>query len=289
MSSVVPNIILNNKLSIPQLGLGVWQANDGSEVEAAILSAITAGYRLIDTATAYGNEGGVGRAIKASGVPREELFITTKLRNDSQGYDKTLAAFDESMKLLDLEYLDMYLIHWPQPSKGLYLETWKAMEELHKQGRVKTLGVCNFQISHLQNLMEHATVQPAVNQVELHPYFPQTELRKFANDHNIAIESWSPIGGSGGAGGRSTHDSPLLDQPILLSIGQQYGKTPAQVVLRWHIQNGLIVIPKSVHEDRIKQNIDVFDFELTTDDMNSINGLETGKRGGPDPDTFFSN
>ncbi|MDB5167661.1 MAG: glyoxal reductase [Candidatus Saccharibacteria bacterium] len=289
MSTKVTDIILNNKLLIPQLGLGVWQANDGSEVESAVTSAINAGYRLIDTAAIYGNETGVGRAIKNSNVAREELFITTKVWNGDQGYDKTLAAFDHSMKLLGLEYLDMYLIHWPLPAKALYNETWKAMEELYNQGRVKAIGVCNFQIPHLQDLMAHATIQPAVNQIELHPYFPQTELRKFAKENNIAIESWSPIGGKGGTGGNSSHDVPLLEQPILTTIGLKYNKTPAQVVIRWHIQNGLIVIPKSVHEDRIKQNFDVFDFELTDDDMKAINGLETGKRGGANPDTFNFN
>lgn len=289
MSIKVPNIILNNQLVVPQLGLGVWQANDGKEVESAVKFAINNGYRLIDTAAIYGNETGVGLGIKNSGVPREELFITTKVWNGDQGYDKTLAAFDHSMKLLGLEYVDMYLIHWPQPARGLYNDTWRAMEKLYKQGRIKALGVCNFEISHLQDLMEHATIQPAVNQVELHPYFPQIELRKFAKANNIALESWSPIGGSGGSGGRNNHDTPLLEQPVLHTIGQKYNKTPAQVVIRWHIRNDLIVIPKSVHEDRIMQNIDVFDFELTSDDMNAINSLETGKRGGADPNTFNLN
>jgi len=180
----------------------------------------------------------------------------------------------------------MYLIHWPMPARNQYLETWKAMEELYEQGRIKALGVCNFQVSHLEDLIAHATVQPAVNQIELHPYFPQKELRQFGRDHNIAIESWSPIGGSGGSGGRTTSDVALLDQPILETIGKKYNKTPAQVVIRWHIQNGLIVIPKSVQVERIKKNIAVFDFELTTHDMDAIDGLETGKRGGPDPDLY---
>lgn len=289
MSIKVTNIILNNNLPIPQLGLGVWQATDGSEVEAAVTSAIDGGYRLIDTAAIYGNETGVGRAIKNSKIAREDLFITTKVWNGDQGYKKTLAAFEHSLKLLGLDYLDLYLIHWPQPARSLYTETWRAMEELYKQGRVKAIGVCNFQIPHLQNLMEHATVMPAVNQIELHPYFPQHELREFAKSNNIAIESWSPIGGKGGTGGNSNHDLPLLEQPVLLTIGEKYSKTPAQIVIRWHIQNGLIVIPKSVHEDRIIQNIDVFDFELSLDDMKAIDGLETGKRGGPDPDTFNFN
>lgn len=285
VKDIVPRITLNNNIQIPQLGLGVWQAKDGPEVEAAVTSAINAGYRLIDTAAVYGNEAGVGTAIKASSVPREELFITTKVWNADQGYDATLKAFERSMQLLGLDYVDMYLIHWPMPAKKLYHETWRAMEELYAQGRIKVLGVCNFQIPHLEDLMARATIQPAVNQIELHPYFPQKELRQFARAHNIAIESWSPIGGSGGSGGKGTSDSALLDQPILQTIGEKYNKTSAQVVIRWHIQNGLIVIPKSVHVERIKENIAIFDFKLTDEDMNAINGLETGKRGGPNPDS----
>lgn len=289
MNQPVPLITLGNGVSIPQLGLGVWQAQDGAEVQAAVEAAINTGYRLIDTAAVYGNEAGVGAAIKASSVPREKLFITTKVWNADQGYESTLKAFDHSMNLLGLEYVDMYLIHWPTPAKKRYIETWRAMEELYAQGRIKALGVCNFQIPHLQDLMAHANIQPVVNQIELHPYFPQKELRRFGRDHNIAIESWSPIGGSGGSGGRNTSDTPLLDQPILQTIGEKYDKTPAQVVIRWHIQNGLIVIPKSVHPDRIIENINVFDFELSGDDMNLINALETGKRGGADPDLLNSN
>ena len=284
MTNLIPNITLNNDVLIPQLGLGVWQAKDGAEVETAVKSAIDAGYRLIDTAAIYGNEAGVGDGIRASGVSREDLFITTKVWNADQGYNTTLKAFDHSLQLLGLDYVDMYLIHWPMPAKNAYKETWRAMEELYAQGRVKVIGVCNFQISHLQDLMSVAKVKPAVNQVELHPYFPQTELRKFCQDNKIAIESWSPIGGSGGAGSKYATDAPLLDQPVLRSIGDKYGKSPAQVVIRWHIQNGLIVIPKSVHPERIKENIDVFDFELSDDDMASIDGLENGKRGGPNPD-----
>lgn len=289
MKDIVPRITLNNHVQIPQLGLGVWQAQDGAEVEAAVTSAINAGYRLIDTAAIYGNEAGVGAAVKASSVPREDLFITTKVWNADQGYDSTLKAFDHSMELLGLDYLDMYLIHWPTPANKRYIETWKAMEELHAQGRIKTLGVCNFQVSHLEDLMAHATIQPSVNQIELHPYFPQQELRQFGRDHNIAIESWSPIGGSGGSGGKGTSDIALLDQPVLQTIGEKYNKTPAQVVIRWHVQNGLIVIPKSVRPGRIVENINVFDFELTDQDMISIDSLETGKRGGGDPDLLNNN
>lgn len=261
---------------MPQFGLGVYQTKEGSEVELAVTAAIAAGYRMIDTAALYGNEVGVGSAIRASGVPRAELFITTKLWNSDQGYESTLKAFDISLNNLGLDYVDLYLIHWPSPKRGLFVETWKAFEEIYKQGRVKSIGVSNFQPHHLDELLDHTSIVPVINQVELHPYLPQTELREYCKKHNIQIESWSPIGGGGGT---------LLDESILTSIGRKYHKSPAQVVIRWHLQNGLVVIPKSVHADRIQQNIDVFDFELNDDDMAKINGLENGTRIGPDPDT----
>lgn len=272
----VPSIQLNNGVLMPQFGLGVWQAKDGLEVESAVLAAIAAGYRLIDTAAVYGNEIGVGNAIRASGVPREELFITTKLWNADQGYDSTLKAFELSLDKLQLDYVDLYLIHWPVPALDLYTETWQAFEELYKQGRIKAIGVSNFQPSHLDKLLSMATVKPAVNQVELHPHFPQVELRDYAKQHGIAIESWSPIGGKG---------SSLLEEQLLVDLGQMYGKSPAQIVIRWHLQNGLIVIPKSVHQNRIEENINVFDFELSKEDMVSIEALNIGKRVGPDPDS----
>ena len=289
MSSKVPHITLNNGITIPQLGLGVWQAQDGDEVEKAVTAAISAGYRSFDTAAVYGNEAGVGQAIAKSSVDRKELFITSKVWNSDQGYESTLKAFHHSLKLLGLDYIDMYLIHWPMPKTAKYLETWKAMEELYNAGKIKVIGVCNFQIPHLQNLIRHAKVLPALNQIELHPYFPQLKLRQFCKDNGIAIESWSPIGGSGGAGARASAEIPLLLQPDLVSIGKTYGKTPAQIVIRWHLQHDLIVIPKSVHEDRIKENIDVFDFHLSVHDMESIDALETGVRGGPNPDEFEIN
>ncbi|MEP7204591.1 MAG: aldo/keto reductase [Candidatus Saccharibacteria bacterium] len=277
MSQPVPPLIkLNNGLSMPQLGLGVWQTKDGPEVELAVSTAIETGYRLFDTAAVYGNETGVGNAIRASRVRREELFITTKLWNSDQGYDRTLKAFDASLKKLQLDYIDLYLIHWPVPARGLFTETWRAFEELYAQGRVKAIGVSNFKTHHLDELLAMATIKPAVNQVELHPYFPQTELRDYARRHNIAIESWSPIGG-----GRSE----LLEEPLLSKIGQSYNKSPAQVVIRWHLQSGLIVIPKSTHSDRIRENYQVFDFELTQVEMTDIDSLRTDVRVGFDPDS----
>ncbi len=269
-------VTLNNGIIMPQLGLGVYQVKDGDEVEAAVLAALQSGYRLIDTASLYGNEIGVGRAIKASGIPRQEIFVTTKLWNDDQGYDAALAAFDVSLKKLDMDYVDLYLIHWPSPKRGLYVETWRAFEEIYRQGRAKAIGVSNFHQPHLDTLLESATITPAVNQIELHPDLPQLELRAYCQKLGIIVESWSPLGGGGGS---------LLDQPVLATIGQRYGKSPAQVVIRWHIQNGLVVIPKSSHAERIQQNIDVFDFELSAADVELINGLAADNRVGPNPET----
>jgi diketogulonate reductase-like aldo/keto reductase len=269
-------IQLNNEVVIPQLGLGVWQAKDGKEVETAVRTAIECGYRLIDTAAVYGNEKGVGRAIAASGIPREELFITTKVWNADQGYNETLVAFDKSLDRLGLDYVDLYLIHWPVPAKDKYIDTWRALEKLYKDGKVRSIGVSNFTTEYLERLMSEATIIPAVNQIELHPHLSQIELRDFCKQHGIAVESYSPLGGTGGN---------LLDEPVLRQIGSTYGKTPAQVVIRWHIQNGLIVIPKSVTPERIRQNIDVFDFELSPDDMLTINGLNMNSRVGSDPTT----
>ncbi|MEU8176730.1 aldo/keto reductase [Microbispora hainanensis] len=265
-------VTLNNGVRMPQLGLGVWRMTD-DEAERAVATAIESGYRSIDTATLYGNEEGVGRALRASGVPREELFVTTKLWNDQQGYDEALRAFDESMRRLGLETLDLYLIHWPAPRRGKYVETWKALEKLYADGRVRAIGVSNFGVGTLERLLAEATVTPAVNQVELHPLFAQRELRGFHAERGIATEAWSPLGQGKG----------LLDLPVLAEIGAKYGKTPAQVVLRWHIQLGNVVIPKSVTPSRIRENIDVFDFALSPEDMATINGLDEGRRLGPDP------
>jgi 2,5-diketo-D-gluconate reductase A len=270
----VPNITLNNGVQIPQLGFGVFQV-PADEVEGAVRNAIEAGYRSIDTAAAYRNEEGVGRAIAASGVPRDELFVTTKLWNDDQGYDSTLRAFDESMKRLGLDRLDLYLIHWPVPSRDRYVDTWKAFEKLCADGRVRSIGVSNFQVSHLQRLFNETEIVPAVNQIELHPNLPQEELRKVHATHRIATEAWSPLA-----------QGALLTEQAITGLAEKYGKTPAQIVLRWHVQIGNVVIPKSVTPSRIAENIDVFDFELAPDDMAVIAELDNGGRIGPDPDEF---
>ncbi len=273
----IPVVTLNDGNTIPQLGLGVWQAKDGSEVKQAVLSAINAGYRLIDTAAIYGNEQGVGDAIRESGVAREDLFITTKLWNGDQGYESAHKAFEASLEKLGLDYIDLYLIHWPVPEYDKYVETWKALEELKASGRVKSIGVCNFNVDHLEKLLNESDVAPAVNQIELHPRLQQRELRDFCESKGIHIESWSPIGGTGG---------DLLDDPTIKIIADKHSKSAAQIVIRWHTQLGLIVIPKSVHEERIKQNADVFDFELDNDDMAKISALNTDTRRGPDPATM---
>lgn len=266
------NITLNNGLTIPQLGYGVWKIPDG-EVELSIASAIDAGYRSIDTAMFYGNEIGVGRAIAATSVPREELFITTKVWNSDHGYENTLKAFDESMDRLGLDYLDLYLIHWPTPDFDSYIDTYKALEKLYADGRVKAIGVCNFHIEYLERLLNECDVVPVVNQVECHPYLQQKELKQFCQAHKITLEAWSPLFRGG----------ELLEDKTLCEIGRQYGKSAAQVILRWHIQEGSIVIPKSVTPARIRENFDIFDFALTRDDIDKITALNCNLRSGSDP------
>ncbi|MGA6157493.1 aldo/keto reductase [Stenotrophomonas sp. NPDC087984] len=270
----VPNLTLHTGLEIPQLGFGVFQVADEQTTDA-VRSAIEAGYRSIDTAAIYGNETGVGRALATSGVPREELFLTTKLWNADQGYDSTLAAFDASVAKLGTDYVDLYLIHWPTPARDLYLDTWRALEKLLADGRTRAIGVSNFQPAHLRRLLDHSGVVPVVNQVELHPYLQQGELRDFHAQHKIATEAWSPLA-----------QGALLQDPALAAIAQRHGRTPAQVVLRWHLQLGNVVIPKSVTPARIRENIDVFDFTLTPEDIEAINALDRGERTGPDPDTL---
>ncbi|MEV0644458.1 aldo/keto reductase [Phytomonospora sp. NPDC050363] len=260
---------------MPQLGFGVWQVGD-DEATTAVTAALNAGYRSIDTAAGYHNEPGVGRALAAAGLDRGELFITTKLANPDQGRDKALAAFDASLAKLGLDYVDLYLIHWPIPAKDLYVETWKAFEEIAASGRAKAIGVSNFQVPHLERLAEQTQTVPAVNQIELHPQLSQSRLRAYHAEHGIATEAWSPLGQGG----------DLLADPTLTEIAAKHGKTVAQVVLRWHITLGNVAIPKSVTPSRITENIDVFDFELDTADTQAITALDSGRRLGPDPDTF---
>jgi 2,5-diketo-D-gluconate reductase A len=271
----VPNLRLNNGVEIPQLGFGVFQVPP-DEVIDPVRVAIESGYRLIDTAAAYQNEEGVGKAIADSGVARGDLFITTKLWNADQGYDEALRAFDTSLGKLGLDTVDLYLIHWPLPKRDRYVDTWKALEKIYADGRARAVGVSNFTERHLNRLLGETGVVPAINQVELHPKLPQEELRAFHAAHGITTEAWSPIGQGQG----------LLEDPTLAAIADSTGKSPAQVVLRWHLQLGNVAIPKSVTPDRIRQNIEVFDFELSEGDMGAITALAAGERVGPDPETF---
>ncbi|GGX15938.1 aldo/keto reductase [Streptomyces chryseus] len=273
--SKAPSLTLNNGVEMPQLGFGVWQVPD-DEAEKAVDTAIQAGYRSIDTAAIYENETGTGKAIAASGVAREELFVTTKLWNSEQGFDSTLRAFDESLSKLGLDYVDLYLIHWPLPSKDAYVDTYKAFEKIYADGRAKAIGVSNFLPEHLERLIGETSVVPAVNQIELHPQLQQAASRAFHAQHGIATEAWSPLGQGKG----------LLDVPTVVAVARKHGKTPAQAVLRWHLQTGNVVIPKSVTPSRIEENIDVFDFELDADDLAAFAALDEGKRLGPDPATF---
>ncbi len=276
-----PLIALNDGNSIPQVGLGVWQTPP-EDTERAVATALEAGYRHIDTAAAYGNEREVGHAIKnavKSGLPREDVYLTTKLSNADQGYDSTLASFEASMDRLGLsgsdEYLDLYLIHWPMPANNTFVDTFKAFAHLRDQGRIRSIGVSNFEPEHLRILVDGTGIVPAVNQVELHPLLQQQELREVHAQLGIATEAWSPLG-----------QGSLLSNPTITAVADAHGKTPAQVLIRWHIQLGNIVIPKSVTPERIVSNFDVFDFELSEQDMASISSLGSGTRLGPDPRTF---
>lgn len=265
-------VTLNNGLRMPQLGFGVWKVPN-EEAAAAVGKALETGYTSIDTAMIYRNESGVGQAIKDTGIAREKLFITTKVWNADQGYDQTLRAFDESLERLGLDYIDLYLIHWPTPKFDQYVETYKALEKLYRDGRTKAIGVCNFEIEHLERLMSETDVKPVLNQVECHPYLAQNELKAFCAKHDIFVEAWSPLDQGG----------EVLTDEIIQQISKAHGKTPAQVVLRWHLQNQTIVIPKSVTPSRIEENFNIFDFELTTADMEQINGLNKNRRKGSHP------
>ncbi len=270
----VPNVRLSDGVEIPQLGYGVFQIPP-DETQRAVEEALAAGYRHIDTAAAYRNERGVAAGIAASGVPREEIFITTKLWNSEQGFDSTLAAFDRSIEALGTAHVDLYLIHWPVPARDLYLDTWRAFERIHAEGGAKSIGVSNFRIADLERLQREAETQPTVNQIELHPLLQQGELRVWHAEHGIATEAWSPLA-----------QGEVLEDETLMTLAAHHQKSVAQVILRWHLQLGNVVIPKSVTPERIRANLDLFDFELTEDDLAAIARLDAGHRTGPDPDTF---
>lgn len=269
-----PLITLNDGNYIPALGFGVFQIPP-ADTEQAVSTALQAGYRHIDTAAAYRNERQTGRAVASSGVPRDELYLVTKLWNADQGYDSTLAAFDASMDRLGLEYLDLYLVHWPLAQQGKFVDTFKAFAYLRDQGRIRSIGVSNFEPEHLDVLIESTGIVPAINQIELHPRLQQSALREVHARVGIATEAWGPLG-----------QGSLLNHPTITAVAQACGRTPAQVLIRWHIQLGNIVIPKSVNPERIASNFDVFDFELSSEDMASISSLDDGNRLGPDPRTF---
>ncbi len=274
-TSIKDCVKLNNGTEMPILGYGVFLIKDNDETTDCVKNAIKHGYRSIDTAMIYGNEAGVGKAIKESGVKREDLFITTKLWNSDHGHDKALKAFKSSMELLMLDYLDLYLLHWPVPKNNKYIETWKAIETLYSDGKVRAIGVSNFNISHLENIITQCNIVPAVNQVELHPWFSQAELLAYMKQKGIFAEAWGPLG-----------QGALLDNATLMEIAKKYNKTVAQVIIRWDIQKNIITIPKSTKEDRIASNANVFDFELSEQDMETVNGLNKDHRIGPDPDEF---
>jgi len=276
MSAQVPNILLDDGVAIPQLGFGVFQIPP-DDTATAVEQALAAGYRHIDTAAAYRNEAGVAQAIAASGLDRGEVFVTTKCWNANQGYEEAKRALAASLGRMDFMYVDLYLIHWPVPSQDRYTETWKAFVEAHARGQARAIGVSNFQPAHLRRLIDETGVTPSINQVELHPYLQQPELRAEHERLGIVTEAWSPLA-----------QGAVLEDPTIVEIANAHGKTPGQVVIRWHLQVGNVVIPKSVTPQRIRENIDVFDFELSDDQMQAIAALDRGQRTGPDPDTFVS-
>jgi 2,5-diketo-D-gluconate reductase A len=274
--SSIPNVTLNNGQAIPQFGFGVFQI-EPKDAAAAVSTALEAGYRHIDTAEMYGNEAEVGEAIAASGLDRGEVFVTSKLSNDAHEPDAAREAFDGTLKALGVDYVDLFLIHWPLPTRygGDFVSTWKTLEEFYREGRARSIGVSNFQPQHLRRLHGETDVIPAVNQIEAHPYLTQDDVRAFCAEHQIAVEAWSPLG-----------QGSVLDDPVVRRIAERTGRTSAQVVLRWHIQRGDIVFPKSVTPDRIRENIDIFDFELSGADVTEITLLNKNARSGPDPDKF---
>jgi 2,5-diketo-D-gluconate reductase A len=270
----VPTITLNNGVLIPQLGFGVFQIKP-ENTKAAVLTALETGYRHIDTAQAYGNEREVGQAVRESGLPRDEVFVTSKLNNGSHAYGDALAAFARTLDVLGLDWVDLFLIHWPLPSVGDYAETWKAMEEIYRSGRAKAIGVSNFNRDHLERVLADGEIVPAANQIEIHPYLTQDALRAFGAEHRIATEAWSPIA-----------QGKVLGDPVIAGIASRLDRSAAQVTLRWHLQRGDIVFPKSATPARIAENFRVFDFELTEQDMAAITALDRGERTGPDPESF---
>lgn len=272
--TTVPAITLNNAVTIPQLGFGTFQIPP-EDTRKTTLTALEAGYRHIDTAEMYGNEKEVGQAVRDSGLDRADVFVTSKLNNGAHAHDDALRAFGRTMDEFGFDYLDLFLIHWPLPGKGDFVETWKALEEIYRSGRAKAIGVSNFQPHHLRRLLEGSEVVPVVNQIEAHPYLTQDDVRAFGAEHEIVTEAWSPIA-----------QGKVLDDPAINRIADRVGKTPAQVTLRWHIQRGDVVFPKSVTRKRIEENIDLFDFELGEGDIGEISALNRNERTGPDPDRF---
>ena len=274
ITDINSTVTLKNGVKMPLLGLGVYKAQDGQEVINAVHAALEAGYRHIDTASFYHNEEGVGEAVKSSGIPREEIFLTTKVWNDDQGYENTLRAFESSMHKLGLDYIDLYLIHWPVPGK--YIETWKALEHLYKDGKVKAIGVCNCMQHHLETIFENCEIKPMVLQNEFHPRLVQQSLIDFCKNQRIQYEGWSPL-----------MRGKILDNEILKDLAEKYSKSVAQIVIRWNLQKGVVAIPKSVHENRILENAAIFDFRLSEADMKLIDTLDTGERTGAHPDDFM--
>ncbi|MFL5900174.1 MAG: aldo/keto reductase [Solirubrobacterales bacterium] len=275
-TTLLPSITLHDGIEMPQLGFGVFQVPP-EETQRAVELAIEAGYRHIDTAAAYRNEKGVGAALAASGLPREDYFVTTKLWNSQQGHESTLVAFEASLERLGLDHVDLYLIHWPAPTEGRFLDTWRAFEQIHREEAARTIGVSNFRIEDLKLLDRETETRPTVNQIELHPRMQQADLRAWDAEHGIATEAWSPLA-----------QGALLDDETIGDIAARHGKTPAQAILRWHLQLGNVVIPKSVTPERIRENIDIFDFELSDEDLAAIGSLDSGGRIGPDPATFVA-
>jgi len=276
VESTIPSLTLHDGVEIPQLGFGVFQVPPG-DTQEVVEQALDVGYRHIDTAAAYRNEKGVGAAIAASGLARKDLFVTTKLWNSAHGFETTLAAAEASLDRLGLEYVDLYLIHWPVPSEDRFVDTWRAFERIHEEGQARTIGVSNFRLEDLERLEAETEVRPTVNQIELHPRLQQAELRAWHTDHGVVTEAWSPLA-----------QGELLDDETISAIAERHGKTPAQTILRWHLHLGNVVFPKSVTPERIRENIELFDFELSDAEMGEFERLDRGERIGPDPGTFIS-